>query len=231
MGMIVYIAARNEENAKPIIESIIKKGFIAKYVHFDAYEEKTLSSMIETVYKNEGQLDVLVNNYGSGNPSKDKTIFDTNVDDYMKILELNIKSVFITCQKACEVMKDGGSIINISTIGSVIPDIARIGYCTSKATINSLTQNIAIHGSKKNIRCNAVLPGLIETKAAIENMPKEFLEDFLKNVPLNRIGKPEDISNLVSFLASDESSYITGEIIEVAGGFGKATPLYSSFIK
>ena len=125
----------------------------------------------------------------------------------------------------------GGSIINISTIGSIVPDLGRLGYVVSKSGVNALTENIAVQYARHNIRCNAVLPGLIATDAALNNMSQEFIDSFLKHVPLNRFGLPTDIANAVLFLASDESSFITGEILSVAGGFAKPSPLYGDNVR
>ena len=125
----------------------------------------------------------------------------------------------------------GGSIVNISSIGGSIPDLSRIGYGVSKAGVNNITQQIAIQYARQNIRCNAVLPGLTATDAAIDNMPKEFIESFLSHIPLNRMGTPEDMANAVLFFASDDSSYITGNIMEVAGGYGLGTPQYADNIR
>ena len=230
-GAIVYIAARNEELANEVIEKIKENGGIAKFVYFNAREAETYSAMIEEVVKNEGRIDILVNNYGGHDVRTDKTILDTNFDDYMKDFTANLQSVFISTQAAAKSMvkTGGGSIVNISTIGSVVPDLSGIAYTTSKAAINALTKNSGAQLAKHNIRVNAVLPGFIATKAALENMSEEFLSTFLKSVPLNRPGKPEDIANAVLFFASDDSSYLTGEIMEVAGAFGKFTPMFSDF--
>lgn len=230
-GAIVYIGARNENLATDIINSIKSEGGIVKFVYFNAKEADTYVTMVEEVINLEGKIDILVNNYGGHDVSTDKTILDTKPEDYFETIISNIQSVFLTSQTAIKSMiKTGsGSIINISTIGSTVPDLSGIAYCTSKAAINSLTENIATQCAKHNIRCNAVLPGFIATKAALENMSDEFLHTFLKNVPLKRAGKPEDIANAILFFASDDSSYLTGEILEVAGGFGKFTPMYSDF--
>lgn len=230
-GAIVYIGARNEELANEVIRDIESRGGIAKFVYFNARESETYTTMVESVIENEGKIDILVNNYGGHDVKKDKTILDTDSDYYFENVISNLQSVYITSQVAIKSMiKTGGSIINISTIGSVNPDLSGIAYCTSKAAINSLTENIATQCAKYNIRCNAILPGFIATKAALKNMSKEFLDTFLKHVPMNRAGKPEDIANAVVFFASEESSYLTGEILEVAGGFGKFTPLYDDFV-
>ncbi len=230
-GAIVYLAARNQELANKVIAE--HKNLKLKFVEFNAFKEETFSSMIETVYKNEGKIDILVNNYGGSNPLKDKTIFDTEPNEYFKIVETNLKSVFITSQAAALKMKEtgGGSIINISTIGSISPDISRIAYVSSKAAINSLTQNIAVHGGKYNIRCNAVLPGLTNTDAVKNNLPQQFVDVFVSTTPLARPGLPEEIAGAVLFFASDESSYVTGQILSVSGGFGSVTPVYGFFNK
>ena len=128
-------------------------------------------------------------------------------------------------------MENGGSIINISSIGGMIPDVTRIGYGVSKAAINNITQQIAIQYARNHIRCNAVLPGLTATDAALKNMPETFIQSFLSHVPLNRMGKPEDIANAVLFFASEDSSYITGHILDVAGGYGLGTPQYADTIR
>ncbi|WP_460296853.1 SDR family NAD(P)-dependent oxidoreductase, partial [Clostridium perfringens] len=141
-------------------------------------------------------------------------------------------SVYLTSKRVVPYMikNGGGSIINISSVGSVIPDLSRMAYCVSKSAINSLTQNIALQYAKQNIRCNAVLPGLIATKAALNNMSDEFRESFVKHVPLNRVGDPQDIANTVLYYASDESNYVTGMIHEVAGGFALGTPQYAEYM-
>lgn len=232
-GATVYLASRNEERAKLAIKHIVSKGGKAKFVYFDADNDETYESMIDTVMDNETRLDILVNNFGSTDVTIDKDIVNTNIDDFLKILEKNIKSVYIPCNKAIPYMisNGGGSIINISSIGSKLPDISRISYSVSKAAINSLTQNIAMQCASYGIRCNAVLPGLIKTDASIENMDKHFLDSFLANVPLNRIGTTTDIAKAVLFLASDDSSYITGSLLDIAGGYSLGTPLYSLYRK
>ncbi|MBS6006034.1 MAG: SDR family oxidoreductase [Clostridium baratii] len=231
-GAIVYIAARSEKLASEVIDSIKSKGGVAKFVYFNALEEETSTNMIEEVYKNEGRIDILVNNYGGTDVKVDKDLVGGDTDEYFKIVKRNLQTVYLSCKAAIPHMIEngGGSIINISSIGSVTPDLSRIAYCTSKAAINSLTQNIAVQYGRNNIRCNAILPGLIATKAALKNMPEEFIKSFLRHVPLNRIGEPSDIAKSVLFFASDDSSYITGQLQEVAGGFAIATPQYAEFI-
>lgn len=230
-GAIVYLAARSEELAKEVIADIGSKGGVAKFVYFNAREKETYTSMIETVTKNEGRLDILVNNYGGTNVKLDRDVVSGDSDEFFRIINDNLQSVYLPCKAAIPHMikNGGGRIVNISTIGSVVPDLSRVGYCVSKAAINSLTQNIALQYARQGVRCNAVLPGLIGTKAALENMSDEFRDSFLRHVPLNRIGKPEDIANAVLYYASDDSSFVTGMIHEVAGGFALGTPQYAEY--
>lgn len=231
-GALVYLAARSEDLAKEAVKEICDNGGKAKFVYFNAREKETYTSMIDEVIKNEGKIDILVNNYGSTDVRFDKNLVDGDSDKFFSIVQDNLQSVYLPCKAAVPHMikNGGGSIINISSIGSVLPDLSRIAYCVSKAAINSLTQNIATQYARNNVRCNAILPGLIGTKAALDNMTEDFIKSFLKYVPLDRIGKPEDIAKAVLFYASDDSSFITGDILEVAGGFGMPTPQYAELI-
>lgn len=125
----------------------------------------------------------------------------------------------------------GGSIINISSVGGLVPDISQVSYGTSKAAINYLTKLIAVHEARNNIRCNAVLPGMTATDAVEKNLTGEFRDLFLRHIPFNRMGKPEEIASAVVYFASDDSLYTTGQILTVSGGFGLATPLYGDLAK
>lgn len=129
-------------------------------------------------------------------------------------LDLNLGSVFrITKLVVPHMIKNnrGGSIVNISSISGTVPDISRIGYGVSKASVNNITQQIAMQYAKYNIRCNAVLPGMTATDSVKESLNDEFKKSFLSHIPLNRMGTPEDIANAVYFFASDKSAYITGQ--------------------
>lgn len=227
-GAICYIGARNLEAAEKIATELKEKGFKVKYVYNDASKPESFISMIEEVIEKEGHLDVLVNNFGTSNPKKDLDLAHTDIADYLEIITLNLRSVFIASQEAAKHMAvhGGGSIINISSIGGVVPDISQIAYGTSKAAINYLTRLIAVHEASHNIRCNAVLPGMTATEAVEKNLSEEFRTLFLRHIPLKKIGLPEEIASAVVYFASDESAYTTGQILSVSGGFGLATPIY-----
>lgn len=227
-GAVVYMAARNLELAKEVSDDLCNQGYNVKYVYNDASKPETFISMINEVIINEGHLDVLVNNFGTSNPKKDLDLINTKIEDYLDIINLNLKSVYISSQEAAKHMAKfgGGSIINISSIGGLVPDISQIAYGTSKAAINYLTKLIAVQEAHNNIRCNAILPGMTNTEAVDKNLSLDFKKFFLKHIPLKKIGLPEEIAAAVIYFASDESAYTTGQILAISGGFGLATPIY-----
>lgn len=229
-GATVYLGVRRVEVTQEICDNYPELKMIP--VYFDAYKEETYKTMVDKVVENEGRLDILVNNFGIGKPAVDFDLVNSKEDDFFEIIKWNVGTVFSISKAAIPHMikNNGGNIVNISSIGGTVPDISRIGYGVSKSAVNNLTQQIAMQYARYNIRVNAVLPGLTATDAALDNMPKEFLESFLSNVPLNRMGTPEDMANAVYFFASDLSSYITGNLMEISGGYHLGTPLYSSFI-
>lgn len=227
-GAIVYMGARNLERAGQRADELNQKGFRVKYVYNDAYEPETYDSMVEEVVKNEGRIDMLVNNFGTSDPKKDMDISHTDCKDFLHIVNTNLTSVFAASQAAIKYMETqgGGSIINISSVGGLVPDISQVAYGTSKAAINYLTKLIAVQEARHNIRCNAVLPGMTATDAVQDHLSEEFREFFLKHTPIRRMGKPEEIAAAVVYFAGDESAYTTGQIMDISGGFGKATPIF-----
>ena len=227
-GATVYMAARNMERAQEIADTLDR----VKYVYNDATKPETFSSMVEVVATDAGRIDVLVNNFGTSNPGKDLDFAHTNPAVFIDTVNLNLRSVFMASQEAAKHMaaQGGGSIINISSVGGIVPDISQVAYGTSKAAINYLTRLIAVHEAKNNIRCNAVLPGMTATEAVEKNLSEGFRSLFLRHIPLGRIGLPEEIADAVVYFASDESAYTTGQILTVSGGFGLATPVYGDLV-
>ena len=222
-GARVYMAARNVERAQEIANTL--NG--VKCVYNDATKPETFTSMVEDVVKDAGRIDVLVNNFGTSNPGKDLDFAHTDPQVFLDTVNLNLRSVFMASQAAAKHMANhGGSIINISSVGGLVPDISQVAYGTSKAAINYLTKLIAVQEAKHNIRCNAVLPGMTATEAVEKNLTEEFRNLFLRHIPLGRIGLPEEIAEAVCYFASDTSAYTTGQVLTVSGGFGLATPVY-----
>lgn len=227
-GAAVYMAARDLERARKTAESLQAEGGSVHCVYNDATKPETFSSMVEEVVGAEGRIDVLVNNFGASNPAKDLDFAHTDPAVFWDTLQLNLGSVFLAGQAAVRHMAagQGGSIINISSVGGTVPDISQVSYGTSKAAINYLTRLIAVHEAKHQIRCNAVLPGMTATDAVETRLSGEFRSLFLRHIPLGRMGLPEEIAAAVVYLASDAASYVTGQTLSVSGGFGLATPLY-----
>lgn len=227
-GAICYMGARNLELAEKIVTDLKEQGLQVKYVYNDASKPESFLSMIDEIIKEEGHLDVLINNFGTSNPKKDLDLAHTDIIDYLDIVTLNLRSVFMASQAVAKHMAahGGGSIINISSVGGSVPDISQIAYGTSKAAINYLTKLIAVQEASHNIRCNAVLPGMTATEAVEKNLSEDFRNLFLRHIPLKKIGLPEEIAAAAVYFSSDESAYTTGQILSVSGGFGLATPIY-----
>ena len=223
-GAKVYMAARDMERAQEIANSM--NG--VKCVYNDATKPETFISMVEDVIQDAGRMDVLVNNFGTSNPGKDLDFANTDSQVFLDTVSLNLRSVFMASQAAANHMakQGGGSIINISSVGGLVPDISQVAYGTSKAAINYLTKLIAVQEAKHRIRCNAVLPGMTATEAVEKHLSDEFRDLFLRHIPLGRMGLPEEIAEAVCYFASDDSAYTTGQILTVSGGFGLATPVY-----
>lgn len=227
-GATVYMAARNLERAQEIADTLNAEGSQVRCVFNDATKPESFASMVSDAVKNAGRIDVLVNNFGTSNRQKDLDFANTDPNVFLDTVTLNLRSVFLASQAAVQAMQKtgSGSIINISSIGGLVPDISQVAYGTSKAAINYLTKLIAVHESKNNIRCNAVLPGMTATEAVEKHLTEEFRSLFLRHIPLSRMGLSEEIAAAVVYFASDEAAYTTGQILAVSGGFGLATPIY-----
>ena len=223
-GAKVYMAARDMEQAQKIANTL--NG--VKCVYNDATKPETFTAMVEDVVGDTGRIDVLVNNFGTSNPGKDLDFANTDPLIFLNTVTLNLRSVFMASQAAAKHMEGqgGGSIINISSVGGLVPDISQVAYGTSKAAINYLTKLIAVQEANHHVRCNAVLPGMTATEAVEKHLSNEFRDLFMRHIPLGRMGLPEEIAEAVCYFASDASAYTTGQILTVSGGFGLATPVY-----
>ena len=223
-GAQVYMAARDVDRAQEIAKTLPS----TKCVYNDATKPETFSSMVEEVVRDAGGIHVLVNNFGTSNPGKDLDFANTEPQVFLDTVTINLRSVFMASQAAAKHMakSGGGSIINISSVGGLVPDISQVSYGTSKAAINYLTKLIAVQEAKNHIRCNAVLPGMTATEAVEKHLSDDFRKLFLRHIPLGRIGLTEEIAEAVCYFASDAAAYTTGQILTVSGGFGLATPVY-----
>lgn len=225
-GANVYLAVRDLARGEALLASLGEGGSRARCVYCDATRPETFRSMVEETLRQAGRLDGLVNNFGSSDPKKDLDLLSTHPDEFRSIVERNLMSVFLASQAAAEHMDFGGSIVNISSVGGSVPDISQIAYGTSKAAINHLTRIMAVQLAAKNIRCNAVLPGMTATDSVERGLSPSFRSTFLRHIPLGRMGLPMEMAEAVVYFLSDAAAYATGQLLTLSGGFGLATPLY-----
>ena len=227
-GARVYMAARDMKRGQEIANTLVG----VKCVYNDATKPETFSSMVDDVVSDAGRIDVLGNNFGTSNPGKDLDFSNTDPQIFLDTVSLNLRSVFMASQEAVKHMgkQGGGSIVNISSVGGLVPDISQIAYGPSKAAINYLTKLIAVQEAVHHIRCNAVLPGMTATEAVEAHLSADFRNLFMRHIPLGRMGLPEEIAEAVCYFAGDASAYTTGQILTVSGGFGLGTPVYGDLI-
>lgn len=218
-GAAVVVADLNLEGAQQVADEIIKNGGQALAVKVNVAEEAEVKDMIDKTVEAFGRLDILHNNAALG-PITDKGIPEMDVAVWDLVMGINLRGPMLGCKYAIPVMikNGGGSIINTASANGKVGDYERTAYSASKAGLLSLTRSVATQHGKQGIRCNSVLPGLILTPATRRKFSTELMELMEEGNLLPYIGEPEDIANLVSFLASDESKYITGQEINCDGG-------------
>jgi 3-oxoacyl-[acyl-carrier protein] reductase len=216
-GLKVWINYRSKpELADEVMQEIINSGGTAAVICGDVSLESDWKEMIKTIIDSDGALSYLVNNAGI---TKDKLAIRMSVDDFDDVINANLKSTFIGCRDALKTMskKKFGSVVNISSIIGEIGNAGQVNYSASKGGTNTMTKSFAKEGSARGIRFNAITPGFIATDMTDELKP-EIKENYEKNIPLGRFGKPSEVADAVAFLLSNHSSYITGEILKVNGG-------------
>lgn len=212
--VITYLS--NEEKAKDVIEEIKKNGVKAIALKCNTSIEDDVNSTIKKIEEELGAVDILVNNAGI---TKDNLLIRMKSEDWDDVIDVNLKSVYL-CTKAVArgmMKKKYGKIINISSVVGTNGNAGQGNYAASKAGIIGFTKSIAKELGSRGIRVNAIAPGFIETDMT-DVLKDEMKEELVKNIPLGSFGKTKDISNLVNFLASNESDYITGQVIKVDGG-------------
>lgn len=216
-GIKVWINYRNNpQPANDLKDCIESKGGQAAIVAFDATNEEAYKNAIELIKDSDGELSYLVNNAGITN---DKLALRMSNEDFMGVIEANLKSCFIGCREALKIMSKQryGSVVNIASIVGEKGNIGQTNYSASKGGMIAMTKSFALESGSRGIRFNVVTPGFIETDMTA-NLKEEIKEEYIKNIPLARLGKPVEIANTVAFLLSDYSSYITGEVVRVNGG-------------
>jgi NAD(P)-dependent dehydrogenase (short-subunit alcohol dehydrogenase family) len=190
-------------------------------LHCDVSDAKGVAAAIERVGKRFGRLDALVNNAGI---AVFAPIMETSDAEWSRILEVNLTGPFLCTKEAVPLMREhgGGAIVNITSISAVRASTLRSAYGTSKAGLAHLTKQLAVELASLGIRVNAVAPGPVETAMAKAVHTPEIRADYHDAIPLNRYGLEEELAEAIFFLCSDRSSYITGQILAVDGGFDAA---------
>jgi len=221
-GAKVVVSDISEEDCQKVVDEIEKEGGEAMAVKCDISKKEEVEDMVKKTVEKFGKVDILVNNAGI---CQFKPFLELTEEEWDRTLDINLKGYFLCAQAVAKEMakQKSGVIINISSVamgqqGIGFPNIAH--YCASKGGIVGMTEALAVELASYNIRVNTVSPGMIETPM-IDSIKQDTkaIEGLLARVPMHRVGKPEEVSNLVLFLASDESSYMTGSTVVVDGGW------------
>ena len=221
-GAKVVVTDISQEECQQVVEEINKQDGHALALRLDVTQKDEVAQVFQEAVQKFGRLDVLVNNAGI---AEFQSFLIMSEEEWDKTLDINLKGQFLCAQAAAIQMKKQGSgaIVNIASVamgqqGIGFPNIAH--YCASKGGIAALTEALAVELAPLNIRVNCIAPGLIDTPMinTVKSDPKT-MEGMLGRIPLHRTGRPEEVSELVAFLASDDSSYITGSVVVIDGGW------------
>lgn len=213
---VAFTYSSSAEAANALAEEVSKTGVKAKAYKSDAASYEEAQSLAANVLADFGSIDILINNAGI---TKDNLLMRISEEDFDKVIEVNLKSVFNMTKAVQRTMlkQRKGSIINMSSVVGVKGNAGQTNYAASKAGVIGFTKSVALELGSRNIRCNAVAPGFIETEMT-GKLDEETVNAWREMIPLKRGGTPEDVANTCVFLASDLSAYITGQVLNVDGG-------------
>lgn len=214
-GANVVITGSRQESVDKALSQLTGYGGKVMGIYPDLCSPEEVNKELSTVKERFGSIDILVNNAGI---SSRTSIYDYTIEEFSKILDINVKAVFVCSQAAARIMKEQGQgvIINTSSMVSKYGQPSGCGYPATKFAVNGLTLSLARELAKDNIRVNAVAPGVTRTDM-VAALPKEMTDRISAGIPLGRIGEPEDIANACLYLASDMASYVTGVVLSVDG--------------
>jgi len=208
----IFTIGTNVENLKTIQNNFPK----IKTSNFNLENHQKIEELVKEAKEKLGGLDIVINNAGI---TKDNLAIRMSDEEWNKVININLTAVFLICKYSIKVMmkQDSGSIINISSIVGHTGNFGQANYSSTKAGIIAMSKSLAKEYAKKNIRVNCISPGFIDTKMT-KSINEEFKKKLIENIPMGKLGNGNDIANCAIFLASDLSSYITGETIHVNGG-------------
>jgi 3-oxoacyl-[acyl-carrier protein] reductase len=213
---IAFTDLKIDENMESLENEIGLLGRKGKGYASDASDVTSAETVIEKVVQDFGKIDILVNNAGI---TRDNLLLRMTEADWDLVIKVNLKSVFSMTRAIQKHMlkQRYGSIINMSSVVGINGNAGQSNYSASKAGLIGFTKSVAQELGSRNIRCNAIAPGFIETEMTAK-LPQDVREAWIKGIPLRRGGKPEDVAHIALFLASDLSDYVTGQVISVCGG-------------
>jgi 3-oxoacyl-[acyl-carrier protein] reductase len=215
-GVNIVIADIIKEQAEETASELEKLGIKSMAVNMDVSDSESVASSIANIKEQMGRIDIFINNAGI---TRDGLVMRMKEEDWDSVLDINLKSVFLCSREVIKVMAKQryGRIVNIASVVAFIGNPGQANYSASKAGIVGLTKTIAREYASRGITANAVAPGFITT-AMTDALPENVKDEMLKTIPLGKFGTPEDVAKAVSFLASPEAGYITGQVIHINGG-------------
>ena len=213
---VAFTYLSSPDRATALVDQLQSHGVRVKAYQSNASDHTQCKDLIAQVIQDFGKIDILVNNAGI---TRDNLLVRMTEEQWDEVLDSNLKSAFNLCKYVLTPMmrQRSGSIINISSVVGVFGNAGQANYAASKAGMIGFTKSIAKEVASRNIRCNAIAPGFIETEMT-HVLDEKTKENFLKSIPLGRLAQASEVAQVVSFLASDQSSYITGQVISVCGG-------------
>jgi len=213
---IAFTYVSSKEKADAIEQELLLLGVKAKAFKSDASVMSEAESLVKEVNETFGSIDVLVNNAGI---TKDNLLMRMSEEDFDRVLEVNLKSIFNMTKSVQRTMlkQRSGSIINMTSVVGVKGNAGQSNYAASKAGVIGFTKSIALELGSRNIRCNAIAPGFIETEMT-DKLDEKVISEWRNSIPLKRGGTPEDVANVTLFLASELSAYVSGQVVNVCGG-------------
>jgi 3-oxoacyl-[acyl-carrier protein] reductase len=208
-------AGQNRRDAEAHAEKL--RGYSVPVYLFsaDVRSSDSVESLMKQIKETVGGFDILVNNAGI---LRDRSLRKMTLDDWHSVMETNLDGVFYICKHGIDLIRDGGRIVSLASIAGLFPFHGQTNYAAAKAGVIAITKVLAKEFARRQITVNAVAPGVIQTSMIGELKP-EVMAEYLKQIPVGRLGKPEDVANAVLFLASEESSYITGQVLPITGGW------------